>query len=138
MRRHLVLFVFALLPLTAAAAPSKGASAKPGDGCSALSERRLELGRELELLDATIGEKRTAIADASKVETIVELGGENEGTTIVDLATPTATPAMTSEAALKKIEKLQLELIDLEPKRDDLARKLARVRSTITQGCPAK
>lgn len=133
MNRSILLLVLSLLPLTASSAPAKReARTRTADACSGLVERRLELGRELDMLETSLLQKRSLLRDAAKTETVIEMTMEGE---IVDLTTDDPKPEQRSRIA--DAQKLQLEIETLQPQRDEIARKLSRVRSTIAQSCPA-
>lgn len=131
-RLILVAATLALLPLSASSAPSNSSRNKTTDACSGLVERRMELARELDMLETSLLQKRSLLSDAAKTETIVEMTLEDE---IIDLTADDG--RVDQRAKIAQVQELHFEIERLEPQRDDVARKLSRVRSTITQSCPA-
>ena len=130
-RSILLAAAFLALPLVASSAPA--AKSKTVDACSGLVERRLELARELDLLETSLLQKKSLLSETSKTETVVEMTEEAE---IIDLTNDDPS-LVDQQARIRLVQTLHLEIEKLQPQRDDIARKLSRVRSTILQSCPA-
>lgn len=123
------LFHAALLLL---ALPAVAAEPKKPSACEGLTDRRLELTRELGLLGAEITEKTSALVKLADLDVkTVDLSATTEAE-VTDLTKADPQDAEYS-VRVKQMQTLQDEIAALEAKQVSVDSRLQRVKSTLVQ-----
>lgn len=127
MRSLLATLLLVSLPAVAAEPRS------PQSACAGLTDRRMELVRELDVLGEKMKDRTATLVQLAEQDVqTVDLTSDPAEVVVVDLTS--ADPTNEEFAArVKSMERLQTELTELETKQAVLDGRLQRVTSTLVQ-----